>query len=168
MELAALDLDALTSWRDRPWLIVIGKGGRQRAIPLPSEIIAELNALRTAYNAPHSVFVPALHRDSVTRISTSTIWRAVRRAAIATLDRPLNPHSLRHTAATLMLSAPGGSLLAVRSILGHSSVTTTERYLHTLPGEIVRTMDSYLISVAVVPTVHASARSRRVLEVANA
>jgi site-specific recombinase XerD len=66
-------------------------------------------------------------------LTVATLDYVVRRTARAAgLDR-VHAHALRHSAASLAL-AGGASLVAVREMLGHSSVVTTSRYLHTTPA----------------------------------
>jgi site-specific recombinase XerD len=64
----------------------------------------------------------------------STDYIARRNAAAAGLNS-VHAHCLRHTAASLML-ANGANLVAVRDMLGHSSIVTTSRYLHATGSAI--------------------------------
>lgn len=134
-----------------PWLIITGKGGRVRAVPFPTILLEEMHTLRRAYRASHRVFTPTRHHGRVTAISYYGVWRAVHRASVGSIGRHVHPHTLRHTAATLMLNS-GGSIIAVMAILGHTSIRTTERYLHAIPSAMAECLSSkYLEAVGLVP-----------------
>ena len=62
------------------------------------------------------------------------IWRWVRAAAQeAKLDKPLSPHWLRHTFGTLA-ALGDASVFAIQESMGHSQITTSQRYIHWARG----------------------------------
>lgn len=100
-------------------LIITGKGGKQRYVPANDDLLAVL--LELERDQGHGYYFPGragphMHPTAVGRkITRRTGW---------------NPHSLRHAGATAAYQATG-DLRAVQELLGHSSLATTERYLHT-------------------------------------
>ncbi len=111
------------------------KSRRVRQVPLPDQAAAALDRLsrRGDFIAPDEyVFVNRLGR----RLDPSALRRRFERARDAAGLEPLRFHDLRHTYGSLLV-AGGVDLASVKSALGHSRITTTERYLHARPaGEL--------------------------------
>lgn len=112
---------------------VVGKGGKERLVPLGDEAAGWVQAyleqarpaLMKAGSAPE-VFVTA-RRSGLTRQS---FWHLVRRhARSAGIEKPLSPHGLRHSFATHLLNH-GADLRVVQLLLGHSDLSTTQIYTH--------------------------------------
>jgi integrase len=76
-----------------------------------------------------------LSRDWFTR----SVWKPACEAA--KIDATVRPHALRHAHASWLL-AGGADLQVVKERLGHASIATTERYLHTLPSADDTALDS--------------------------
>jgi site-specific recombinase XerD len=121
--LACLRLSELTTLklRDRrgDWLVINGKGDKQRVVPVNDQLMDALLVLErevgdsTYYFAGR--FGGHMHPQSVNKIITRvTGW---------------NPHSLRHAGATAAFRATR-DLRGVQELLGHASISTTQRYLH--------------------------------------
>ncbi|RAY12485.1 recombinase XerC [Actinomadura craniellae] len=129
-ELCGLDVDDLD--RDRAAVRVLGKGGKERVVPVGAPALravdAWLTAGRPALAGEHSG--PALFLGSRGgRLHPTSARRLVHaRIAEAGDDLPdLGPHGLRHTAATHLLEG-GADLRSVQEILGHASLQTTQLY----------------------------------------
>ena len=124
-------------------ITVLGKGQKTRTILLTSDVWAELQKFRPA-DASDADFVfqsTKGFKRPLDRTSISTIVRtAARRAG---LEQHVSPHWLRHCHATHAMEN-GAPLALISNTLGHSSLTTTSRYLHISPD---RSSTSY-ISVA--------------------
>lgn len=114
-------------------LRVIGKGNKERVIPLGGQAILWLTTyLRNARSvlarerSPHAVFLN--FRGG--QLSRMGIWKIlnnqVRRAGI---EKKISPHTLRHSFATHLLEG-GADLRAVQEMLGHSDISTTQIYTH--------------------------------------
>ncbi|MFQ5349613.1 MAG: tyrosine recombinase XerC [Thermoanaerobaculia bacterium] len=114
-------------------LRVLGKGGRERMVPFGRPAEAALRRwleswaeVRGAGDTSEPVFLN--HRGG--RLSDRSVRRIldryVRRAALAA---GVHPHTLRHTFATHLLEG-GADLRAIQELLGHSSLSTTQKYTH--------------------------------------
>lgn len=110
-------------------LRVMGKGGKQRIVPLGSKAIAaveEYLASRGQTTAGGALFLNTrgnrINRRSVARIVDAYVLK------IAAFKR-ISPHTLRHTFATHMLEG-GADLRAIQELLGHASLSTTQKYTH--------------------------------------
>jgi integrase len=104
------------------------KSRRAREVPLPDQAAGALDRLsrRGDFTSPDDyVFVNRLGR----RLDGSALRRRVERARDAAGLRPLRFHDLRHTYGSLLV-AGGVDLASVKAAMGHSRITTTERYLH--------------------------------------
>jgi integrase/recombinase XerC/integrase/recombinase XerD len=74
-------------------------------------------------------------------MDTRTGYEIIRQCgARAGLLKPLNPHALRHSFATHMLSS-GTNLRVLQELLGHESLTATQKYLHLSMDSLARTME---------------------------
>ena len=112
-----------------------GKGAKDRLLPLP---VSTLEVLRNYWkqHGNERLIFPAGRRNrnsakkSHTTMAPSTIQGCVKRAAKAIgLNKPVSPHSLRHSMATHLFEA-GASLVWIQKFLGHSNLKTTLIYLH--------------------------------------
>jgi integrase/recombinase XerC len=140
-ELCGLDADDLD--HERRCVRVLGKGGRERTVPLGLPASRVLDrwqrdgrpALATAASGP-ALFLGA--RGG--RLDPRTARRVVHERLAAVAGGPdTGPHGLRHTAATHLLEG-GADLRSVQEILGHSSLATTQIYTHV---SIERLRSSY-------------------------
>ena len=129
-ELVNLTLNHL--FLDEGYLIVEGKGNKQRMVPLsPAAIDNIRNYLRFGRNTvrqgnEHYVF---LNRRGV-RLTRVMIFYIVRSLAEkADIKKTISPHTLRHSFATHLLEG-GANLRAIQQMLGHESISTTEIYIH--------------------------------------
>lgn len=115
---------------DNRVVIVRGKGGKQRMLPLGSAAILALEAyLVRGRDAFARGRTPAVFLNSRgARLSRQSAWgivaSAARRAGITT---PVSPHTLRHSFATHLVER-GADVRVVQELLGHASVTTTQIY----------------------------------------
>ena len=77
------------------------------------------------------------------RLSRQSVWEIIRGAGErAHIDKPLHPHTLRHSFATHLIQG-GADVRTVQELLGHASVTTTQIYTHISPENLIET---YLMS----------------------
>jgi len=112
---------------------VMGKGGKERLVPLGEEALSWMQRYLQASRPDLMkggdcplVFVTA-RKAGMTR---QAFWHAIRRhAAVAGIAKPVSPHMLRHSFATHLLNH-GADLRVVQLLLGHSDLSTTQIYTH--------------------------------------
>ncbi len=134
-EVTDLDVDDLTRTLLDPemGLRLIGKGDKQRVVPLGSYARGALDAwlvrgrpalIEAAGRATAALFVNTRGK----RLSRQSAWGIIRmRAEQAGISGEISPHSLRHSFATHLLDG-GADVRVVQELLGHASVTTTQIY----------------------------------------
>jgi site-specific recombinase XerC len=116
-------------------VIVNGKGNRERLIDLSPDVMRALLELAVATGHPGGpVFVGAHGR----RLSPARVSQTVA-AVFAGAGSSTRAHQLRHRCATQALLEADGDLLAVRDLLGHASVATTQVYTAVTPGRTAAT-----------------------------
>lgn len=141
-ELAGLDLEHLDLARQEAR--VLGKGQKERLVPLGSKSVSALRAyleVRGTLARPdepsRAVFLSTRGR----RISVRSVQSFVQRyGALGTGRSDLHPHALRHTCATHMLDG-GADLRAIQELLGHASLSTTQRYTHVSMEQVLKVYD---------------------------
>jgi len=136
-ELTGLDVDDVD--RAARTLRVLGKGRKERMVPYGAKAAAALEAwLRIRGEVPGPLFVGRRGR----RLGTRSVFALVRaRARAAGITRRVGPHTLRHTFATHLLDA-GADLRLIQELLGHSRLSTTQRYTHVGADRLMRVYDA--------------------------
>ena len=124
-ELVSLPRNAIAS--DRPYLILKGKGGRERLVPLSDRARAAVAVWRAHVPAGQQWLFPS-GKAHLSRVRLFQIVRALAAAAGIPPER-VSPHVLRHAFATHLLEG-GADLRAVQAMLGHADIATTEIYTH--------------------------------------
>lgn len=124
---------------DRPFLLVRGKGGKDRLVPLSDR--ARMVAARWLRRVdPGSPWLFPSGRTHLSRVRLFQLVRAVGAAAGIAPDR-ISPHVLRHAFATHLL-AGGADLRALQTMLGHADIATTEIYTHVDADRLVRLVNA--------------------------
>lgn len=140
-ELVALDLDDV-SFADRT-LRVLGKGRKERIVPFGRKAAEVLRAYLDAFAArriateEEALFLNQRGRRLTDRSVRRILDQAVRRAALL---RGVHPHLLRHSFATHLLES-GMDLRAIQELLGHSRLSTTQRYTRVSLERILEVYD---------------------------
>lgn len=137
-ELVGLDTDRV----DLPnaQVRVIGKGNKERRVPMGEEARERLHRYRSG---PRQAWTGARPTPAVfvntrgKRMSRESVWRLVKRwTAASGVSVRVTPHTFRHSFATHLLEG-GADLRVVQALLGHASISTTQLYTH-LTGERLR------------------------------
>ena len=138
-ELCGLDLLSIDYHRNA--LRVIGKGNKERTVPLGEPAMKALGAyLEVRPQIVQSKSGSAVFLGSRgDRINQRTV-REVVYDAVSAVGSTMGPHGLRHTAATHLLEG-GADLRTVQEILGHSSLATTQIYTHVSPERLKKAYD---------------------------
>ena len=129
-ELVSLRISSI--WTEQGFVSVIGKGDKQRLVPLGG-------MARDAIRDYLEVRGPAADRESSDNLFLNRVGRAVTSVAVfkmikayavkAGISKEISPHTLRHSFATHLIEN-GADLRAVQEMLGHESILTTEIYTH--------------------------------------
>lgn len=127
-------------YRDEEFIVVRGKGDKQRIVPISQSALKEISL----YMHDRKL-LPIKKGDEDTlflnrrggRLSRVMIFYIVKKQCEACgIEKKISPHTLRHTFATHLLEG-GANLRAIQQMLGHESITTTEIYVH-LDKEFLR------------------------------
>jgi integrase/recombinase XerD len=141
----AVGLDREDLSLDGAFVRVIGKGDKERLVPIGDEAVDHLTiwieTARPVLLELHHVEPlrggPLFLGDRGRRLARQQVWSAVRSAArVAGLRGDISPHTLRHSFATHLLEG-GADLRVVQELLGHASISTTQLYTH-VTGERIR------------------------------
>ncbi len=135
-ELVGLDLDDLD--RGERTVRVVGKGAKARIVLYGAGAAAALEAYLSRRRTGRG---PLLLGRSGRRLGPRSVFEIVRRRARAAgIARRVSPHTLRHTFATHLLDA-GADLRMIQELLGHSRLSTTQRYTHVSAAQLMRVYD---------------------------
>jgi integrase/recombinase XerD len=132
-EATGLDVDDLSHLARDPAVLLTGKGGKQRYVPVGRYAVRALDAYlvrgrpalagKAVRKASPAVFLNA--RGG--RLTRQGAWGILREAAARAGQPDVSPHTLRHSFATHLLDG-GADIRVVQELLGHASVTTTQVY----------------------------------------
>jgi integrase/recombinase XerD len=114
------------------YIVVTGKGDKQRLVPISGKALKEIDIYRHDRNQ-----LPVIHNQNILflnrrgrGLSRAMIFTIIKElAAKAGIRKNISPHTFRHSFATHMIEA-GADLRAVQEMLGHESILTTEIYTH--------------------------------------
>lgn len=125
-------------FRTRRLIVREGKGAKDRVVYFDEGVCEAITEWRA--RSPDSPFVfPTLKGGSMTTTyARQFVKRAARKADVAEWQR-VSPHTFRHTCATELLRETG-NLRLVQVVLGHSSVSTTQRYTHIAAADLEQAM----------------------------
>jgi integrase/recombinase XerC len=137
-ELVGLNLDQLNS--DLGIVRVMGKGRKERIVPVGAKALEALRDYleeRSVSRGEDPIFMNSLGG----RLTTRSVGRLIKKyTRYSGIFRKVSPHSLRHTFATHLLDA-GADIREIQEMLGHSSLSTTQRYTHVSMGRLMEVYD---------------------------
>ena len=141
-ELVGLRVSALNL--DRGYLTVLGKGSKQRLVPLGETAILLIEEYQSNVRPLWSVGQPELFLTHWRRRMTRQgFWKLIKRyARQVELPHALSPHKLRHSFATHLLDH-GADLRAVQEMLGHADISTTQIYTHVSQARLRKLYDAH-------------------------
>ena len=140
----ALGLDFAHVDLDQKLVRVLGKGRKERVVPLTGPAAERLRR----YLEQRGAFGPTAREQAIflgkrggrlTRKQADRIVKAM--AVLSGVPTSISPHTLRHSFASHMLQA-GADLRSVQELLGHSRISTTQRYTHLDLAQIMRVYDA--------------------------
>jgi len=137
-ELVGLNLNQLDS--DLGIVRVMGKGRKERIVPVG---VKAIDALETYLEGRGGLTgdAPIFINPTGGRLTARTVGRLIKKyTRHSGIFRKVSPHSLRHTFATHLLDA-GADIREIQEMLGHSSLSTTQRYTHVSMGKLMEVYD---------------------------
>jgi integrase/recombinase XerC len=142
-ELAGLDVFDINF--DSRVLRVLGKGSKERIVPIGDKALAAIKSYRKKLEKDKGLKSqengPLFLNKNNGRLTTRSIARILEKTARACgIFIPVSPHALRHTYATHMLDA-GADLRIVQELLGHKSLSSTQKYTHVSIDRLMETYD---------------------------
>jgi integrase/recombinase XerD len=136
-ELVSLPRAAIAS--DRPFIILKGKGGRERLVPISDRARAAVARWRELVPSDQPWLFPS-GKKHLSRVRLFQIVKALAAAAGVPPDR-VGPHGLRHAFATHLLEG-GADLRALQAMLGHTDIATTQIYTHVDSRRLVELVNA--------------------------
>lgn len=127
-------------------VFVKGKGAKERIVPIAKVAV---DAIETYIHAWDELFgkcertTPLFLSNRGKRIDRGNLWRIVKKYAVAAgIQKNISPHTLRHSFATHLLEN-GADLRIIQEMLGHSDISTTDRYTHISKQHLKQTFESF-------------------------
>ena len=136
-ELVSLPRAAINS--DRPFIILKGKGARERLVPISDRARAAVARWRALVPSDQPWLFPS-GKKHLSRVRLFQIVKALAAAAGVPPDR-VGPHGLRHAFATHLLEG-GADLRALQAMLGHADIATTQIYTHVDSRRLVELVNA--------------------------
>lgn len=136
-ELVSLPRNAIAS--DRPFVILKGKGGRERLVPISDRARAAVARWRE-HVPPGQPWLFPSGKKHLSRVRLFQIIKALAAAAGVPPER-VGPHGLRHAFATHLLEG-GADLRALQAMLGHADIATTQIYTHVDSRRLVELVNA--------------------------
>jgi integrase/recombinase XerD len=143
-ELLSLEFNTINL--DAGFVIVVGKGSKERIIPLGMEAIARVRRYiedgRKHLTGPKKNTLVFLNRSGGA-LSRQGFWKLIKKyCLVAGIAKDVSPHTLRHSFATHLLEG-GADLRSVQLMLGHADIVTTQIYTHIAQDSLQKLHKKY-------------------------
>jgi len=139
-----IDLDVESVHLDEGTLLVVGKGSKERVLPLSSALIEMLSTYLESHRSEICFDVKErslIVNKKSNRPSRIDIWRWLDTwSKVAGFKERVHPHQFRHACATSLLEN-GANLRSIQVLLGHTSLQTTQMYTSVSKGHLNQTLD---------------------------
>lgn len=124
---------------DRPFLIVRGKGGKERLVPISDRARSAVERWSAFVGADEKYLFPS----RTGHLSRIRLFQIIKELAVKAGINPerISPHVLRHAFATHLLEG-GADLRALQTLLGHSDISTTQIYTHVDSARLVELVNN--------------------------
>jgi integrase/recombinase XerD len=142
-----INLEITNLYLDIGFIRVIGKGNKERLVPVGDEAVKYINLYKEnirVHQEPKKGFENTLFLNRRgASLSRVMIFYIIKEAGLnAGIKKNIHPHTLRHSFATHLVEG-GADLRAVQEMLGHESITTTEIYTHLDRNFLRMTLEKY-------------------------
>ncbi len=118
-----------------------GKGGKERVVPIGDVALEAIRAYRGSLKrSSEDRRAPLFVNARGGRLTARSVARIVVRYSSRLPDGPVSPHALRHSYATHLLDE-GADLRSIQELLGHASLSTTQRYTHLAADQLMSVYD---------------------------
>ncbi|MBI2083665.1 MAG: tyrosine recombinase XerC [Deltaproteobacteria bacterium] len=115
------------------WVKVLGKGNKERLVPIGSKAHAALEDYLSSNEG--------VEKGKLFRLTARSIQRMVKKRGLkAGMLKKVTPHTLRHSYATHLMEG-GADLRGIQELLGHASLSTTQRYTHVSLQQLMEVYD---------------------------
>lgn len=137
-ELCSLSIHAA----DETFVRVKGKGSKERLVPIGKKAVEAIDAYLQKFrdgDRNEALFV----NQKGTRIDRIEVWKMIKKyGKMAGIAKNISPHTLRHSFATHLLDN-GADLRVIQEMLGHASISSTDRYTHISRSHLQQAFDLF-------------------------